>query len=161
LFFFLPDRLVPKRYKGVKRRYWNECASLALLFILGASLAIFVKNFENGLIPWETWEKIRFYLHNKYQMCPLCGATRSFVFMCRGALVSALHYSLFGTFFFFAGIFNLVAKFILLKFQPSSKFISFINFIDNKFSLTFLIFLCWILQLALHYTGMFAWYTIR
>lgn|GEM_PF-1890811 len=160
MFFFLPDCLIPRCYQGVKRRYWNECISLTLIFIFGVSCSLFMENPGDGLISGEFWNKFRILVHGPL-MCPFCGASRSFVFMCRGDFLQALHYSIFGTYFFVACIFHGIAKFILLKYEPPQKFVRFIDFLDRKFPVTVLLFVIWGIQLALHYSGIFLWYTTR
>lgn len=156
---FIPDRFVPEKYQGEEGRYWNECVSLGILFIFGLVFSRISDQIETSVIA-EYWQKFRNYIHRD-AMCPLCGGTRSFLAMCRGDILSALHYSFFGTFVFFAMIFHLLLKISLLVFKNVCRLRLLANIADEYVTLFTVMFSLWGLQLLLHYYDIFSWYVIK
>ena len=155
---FVPDFLLPARFEGRQRKYLNECISLAVLFILCLVVNFFRNSPESGLLP-EFANKIRSFLHLD-QICPLCGATRSFLFMCRGDIVTAAHYSFFGVFFFFGALIHLGIKSAFLLRCRNSVLLKLLNAIDRNCIILWGVFILWSIQLILHFTGIFSWYPL-
>lgn len=156
---FIPNKIVPAEYQGVYRKYWNECVSIILLFISGSIFGLFREQIAETSVA-ERWVQVSFYLHGQ-MVCPLCGGTRSFVSLCGGDILSALHYSFFGTFIFFVLIFHFVVKFISLKKRENNKFLSVAKGIDRYETFLLPMFVFWGVQLLLHYTGIFKWYVLN
>lgn len=155
---FVPDFLLPAKFEGNERRYLKECISLAVLFILCILVNFFHNSPESGLLP-EFISQWRFRVHGP-EMCPLCGATRSFLFMCRGDIVAAAHYSFFGVFFFFGALIHLGIKSAYLLRWRKPLIFNILNAIDRHVIILWSVFILWVLQLLLHFSGIFAWYTI-
>ena len=156
---FIPDRVIPDRVSGIKRRYLNECISLFLVLAFGVIYSFVGGNAADGLWP-KSFEKLRFLLHGGVFMCPLCGGTRSFLFMCRGEIITAAHYNFFAIVFFFSLPLHVFLK---MWFLCTGKLPGFaaeiLKFIDRNSLLLIIIFALWPLQLLLHYTGVFIWYS--
>ena len=155
---FVPDFLLPARFEGRQRRYLNECISLAVLFILCFAVNFFRNSPESGLLPGFANE-LRSYLHLD-QICPLCGATRSFLFMCGGDIVTAAHYSFFGVFFFFGALIHLALKTAHLLKKCDKFVVKALHIIDRNSITLWGVFILWIIQLILHFTGIFSWYPL-
>ena len=157
---FIPDRLLTARFTGNSRRYFNECVSLAVLLCTGTIWSWFGGVPANGLLP-ASWEKIRLIIHGGVPMCPLCGGTRSFLLMCRGEIVMAAHYNLFGVVFFCAIFLHLFLKIWALR---SGKLpalpAGILAIADNGTLMLATIFTLWGVQAILHFTGIFLWYTV-
>lgn len=158
MLFYIPDALVPARFKGAERRFWNECASLAVLCTAGVIYANITDHPEMGLLNFPAMEKIRLYLHG-IPMCPLCGGTRSFLYMCRGEISTALHYSFFGVYFFIAAVFHCLLKFLLLH-SPRKSLLKIACYADRTSIFLIMLFSLWGLQLLLHYSGIFSWFAL-
>ena len=156
---FLPDKFVPAKYQGVRRKYWNECVSIGLLFAGGIFFAGFGHYISGGILSVILAE-VRFYIHG-VPMCPLCGGTRSFISMCRGDIITALHYSFFGTAVFFIMIFHFVLKFSILIFPESFRLRNIVKNADQHVTLLTLMLGLWGLQMILHYFGIFKWMVIK
>lgn len=168
---FIPDRFVPAPYQGRRRIYWNECASLALLYAFAFAWAwLAVDSPAEGitgthLLPeWMTqsFTYLRRLTHNP-PMCPLCGGTRSVLAICRGDIITAAHYSLFGIYFFLGGLLHLALKLYLLKTgrQPGSKMHKFLRAADSGWLFMGTMLILWLLQMTLHFTGIFRWHTLQ
>ncbi|NLK09259.1 MAG: DUF2752 domain-containing protein [Firmicutes bacterium] len=101
--------------------------------------------------------KIRTAAHGSFR-CPLCGGTRSFLAMLKGDTLSALHFSIFGTFVFLA-TFGLVPLRIWALITGSSRFLTLISRIDDKLQKYFLhiLFTAYCLQLLLNKSGILIW----
>ncbi len=156
---FLPDKFVPAKYQGVRRKYWNECVSIGLLFAGGIFFAGFGHYISGGILS-VIWAEVRFYIHG-VPMCPLCGGTRSFISMCRGDIITALHYSFFGTLVFFILIFHLVLKILLLSGRGKVKFLHMLENFERLSIFFTVMFSLWGVQMLLHYLGVFKWYTLN
>lgn len=156
---FIPDCLVPDSFSGKRRQYLKECVSLFLLFAFCAVYSYSTDDVSSGLMP-DWWTKNIVPLIKPYP-CPFCGGTRSFLYMFRGELAEAAHYSLFGVFFFFCGGIDMLCKFIYLFTFPSVRLEKFFSFCDgNNSFLTVVLFIFWGIQLLLHYAGVFLWYPL-
>lgn len=155
---FIPDRLIPGSICGKKRLYLNESASLFLLFSFCLLYSWGVEDIHRGIMP-EWWtENVIKYL--KGFPCPFCGATRSMLYLCRGAFSEAAHYSFFGCFFFFSGLVDMLGKLIFVFVHPASCLEKYL-FIWGRFTIfTTVVFGLWGIQLLLHYTGIFTWYAL-
>ena len=156
---FIPDNFVPKKYKTQERVYWNECVSLGILFIFGLIYSRMHFCFENTYIA-EIWQKLRAYVHG-IPMCPLCGGTRSFLALCRGDIILALHYSFFGTAVFFIMIFHFVLKCSILIFPELFRLRNIAKNADKHVTLLTFMLSLWGLQILLHYCGIFEWMVIK
>ena len=152
----LPECCVPSRYQREERRYWNEAVSMLILLAAGVVYSVCAGDISFGIMPgW--WEKLRLMLHG-VPMCPLCGATRSFFYMCRGEWLTALHFSFFGVFFFFCAIIHGVFKALYLYCRPALLARIF-PVMDGNAIILIPLFVLWAVQLLLHYTGIFLWYS--
>ena len=159
MIYFIPDRLIPARFSGVDRRYFNECISIALLLCLGMIWTLAGWDAADGVLP-GSWKKIRELLHGGVLMCPLCGGTRSFLFMCRGEIVKAAHYNFFAIVFFFSIFFHFFLKtWVLCAGKLPAVLSAVLKFIDCDLLHIITIFVLWGIQLLLHFTGIFLWYS--
>ncbi len=107
------------------------------------------------------FSRLRALTHGKYR-CPLCGGTRSFLYMSSLDLKKALHYSFLGTFLYLYIVISFPFRVIALLAPGLSKNF-FFNFMiksdcfwENHF-LT-LVFVSSILQVTLNYLDIFPWY---
>lgn len=156
MIFFVPQRFIPRKYTGEQRRYWNESVSCFILLSAGMIYSKFSGDIHGGLISCEWWSVLRPYLHGP-PMCPLCGTLRSFIFMCRGDVLTALHYSFFGFFLFLSCILHGGLKFMLLHPNAPQALLTLARKLDRKNLFLIVLFGQWIVQLMLHYTGVFSW----
>ena len=151
---FSPDRFVPGRYTGNRRLYFKECASLFLLYFFAFVYAYTAKDLDSGIMPgW--WNELLTYI--RHFPCPFCGATRSVLYMCRGNLIEAAHFNLFGILFFAAGLFDMTVKLIYLYICPAPWIEKKLFFVGRLTFFLSLVFSLWGIQLLLHYTGIFSW----
>ena len=160
MLFFLPQRFAPAQYNIIRKRYWNESVSWLLLLTVCGLYSVLAGDISRGVIDYGWWRTLRMYLHGGTPMCPLCGGVRSFLFILRGELITALHFSISGVFCFLAGTLNCVVKMLLLQGKDNIFLQKSAAVADSRYFLLIMIFFCWGLQLLLHYGGVFSWYTV-
>ena len=156
---FVPDFLLPAGVQGRDRTYLKECISLAVLFIFCFLLNYFRGEPEAGVYP-DFINTFRRKIHI-IEMCPLCGSTRSFLFMCRGNILMAAHYSFFGIFFFCGSWGHLICKTLFLLRFRNRFLLQLLSVLDRYVIVLWTVFILWILQISLHFSGIFSWYTVR
>ncbi len=105
--------------------------------------------------------RLRTLTHGKYR-CPLCGGTRSFLYMSSLDLKKALHYSFLGTFLYLYTAVSFPFRVITLLAPELSKnfFFNLITKSDRFWENHFLtlVFVFSILQVTLNYLDVFPWY---
>lgn len=104
---------------------------------------------------------IRDLVHGGYR-CPLCGGTRSFLAMTSLDIIGALHFSILGTLIYLYLLFTLPCRMLLFFNQKnvfSSNLRTIVNKIDNwsEKRFLFIVFLLFIVQYLLDYSGLFYW----
>ena len=106
----------------------------------------------------EIVSRIRAVVHMGIR-CPLCGGTRSFLSLFSGNIQEALHYSLLGTFTFFAVYLLLPFRFLLAWGRKSpvlDRIKAFDWWLEEYF--LYLLVIAYALQVLLDYLGILRWY---
>ena len=81
--------------------------------------------------------------------------------MCRGEIVTAAHYNFFAILFFFTLFIHIFLKIWVLCRGELPKFpAKVLKLIDSSSLQIILLFILWGVQLLLHFTGIFLWYTV-
>jgi hypothetical protein len=154
----LCPRFITKNLNVTNKRYFTY--SLTLICIAVAAYFYLFGGMSNqGLLAdvfgWVG--RIRTLSHFGYR-CPLCGGTRSFIYMFSGNIKASLHHSFFGTFLFLYLYLSLPLR-CAITFGHENRAGKLLVRLDSWFenNVIWLIFLGALVQITLDYVGLFHW----
>ncbi|HHT37776.1 MAG: DUF2752 domain-containing protein [Candidatus Wallacebacter cryptica] len=154
----LCPRFIIKRFNAANKRYFAY--SFTLMGVACAAYFYIISPWaDHGwLAGFFTWlGQIRTIAHFGYR-CPLCGGTRSFLYMFSGNINTALHHSFFGTFLFIYLYSSLPLRWaVAFGYEGSvgTMLMRFDSWVEKN--ILWLIFIGALSQLFLDYTGLFYW----